>query len=69
MFALLLALVLTAAPVDSDLLGKWDLTVTRADGNTHTSWLHVWRDGAALKARMVGAGRSEERRVGKECRL
>lgn len=58
MWMLILALALTAVPGDDDYLGKWDLTVTRADGGTATSWLHVWREGSALKARMVGAGGS-----------
>jgi hypothetical protein len=55
MWMLILALALAPAGED-DYLGKWDFTVMRADGGTATSWLHVWREGGGLKARMVGTG-------------
>lgn len=43
---------------DDDFLGRWDLTVTPAEGRPFPSWLEVTRENGGLKARYVGRGGS-----------
>jgi hypothetical protein len=58
LLTVLLQLFLMAMPVPDDtfFIGRWDMTVTDTHGRQLASWLEVTRDGAALKARMVGTG-------------